>query len=507
MTMINVNNLTFGYGGSEYNLFDNVSFRLDTGWRLGLIGRNGRGKTTLLNILQGKLEYQGRITGLPEFIYFPFEIANEYDMGIDIIKEIAPYAELWQIKREMNFMKLDEDILYRPYCVLSGGERTKLQLIMLFLDEARFPLIDEPTNHLDMEGREIAAQYLSSKDGFILVSHDRSFLDNCTDHTMAINRSDVEITNVSFSTWWEEKERKEQFERTQNERLKKEIGQLQKSKEAAERWSNISEKRKIGFDPKITEKSIGRRSYEGAKSAKMMSHAKNMERRYDNKIEEKSQLLKNQERRQYLQITGEKHFSDLLVGAKNLVMSFPSSDGEYIMVNEPFEAEIRQGGRYALNGSNGCGKSTFLKLLRGDGISYEGSLILASGLKISYVRQDASDLTGTLKEIAFEYKIDEPRFKSILSKMGFTEENLYMNTEDLSQGQKKCVLLAASLCREANLFIWDEPLNYVDIYVRQAIEDMLSESDITMLFVEHDRAFVDKIATERLIMSANSKRE
>ncbi|MCQ2534122.1 MAG: ATP-binding cassette domain-containing protein [Clostridia bacterium] len=490
MTMIDIKNLTFGYDGCENNIFENVDIRIDTSWKLGLIGRNGRGKTTFLKILRQELQYKGKISGIPEFVSFPFEIENEYDMGIDVIKAIAPMAEDWIIRREMNYMKLEEDVLYRPYMLLSGGEKTKLQLITLFLDEGRFPLIDEPTNHLDMRGRELIAGYLKNKDGFILVSHDRHFLDSCTDHTMAINKSNIEISNVSFSTWWEEMKRKEQFEMSQDDKLRKEINQLNKSKEAAEKWSAISEKRKIGFDPKVTEKNIGRRSYEGAKSKKMMSHAKNMERRYDNKIEEKSKLLNNFERKQTLLITGEKHFSDMLVTTRNLVMNY---DGD--VVNRPFNLEINQGDRVALTGVNGCGKSTFLKLLRGDDIAFTGDIVKASRLKISYVRQDASDLKGTLKEIAYEAKIDEPRFKSILSKMGFTEENLYMETSLLSQGQKKCVLLAVSLCQEVNLFIWDEPLNFVDIYVRQALEEMLLDSSITMLFVEHDKFFVDTIAT------------
>lgn len=496
MTMIDIKNLTFGYDGSERNIFEDLTLRIDTTWKLGLIGRNGRGKTTLFKILRKELQYKGTISGLPESISFPFDITNEYDMGIDIIRSIAPLAEDWKIRREMNYLDMNEDILYRPYMLMSGGEKTKLQLIALFLDEDKFPLIDEPTNHLDMLGREQVASYLKRKEGFILISHDRHFLDSSTDHTMAINKSNVELSSVNFSTWWEERERKEKFELGQEERLKREIGQLNKSKKEAERWSNISEKRKIGIDPTKTEKSVNRRSYEGAKSKKVMSLAKNMERRYDNKIEEKSKLLKNFERKQTLLITGAKHYSDLLVKADKLVMCFDGRE-----VNEPFSLEIHQGDKIALTGTNGCGKSSFLKLLKGMDIQYKGDVIQASNLKISYVRQDASDLSGTLKQIAFDSNIDEPRFKSILAKMGFTEENLYADTSLLSQGQKKCVLLAVSLCQEVNLFIWDEPLNFVDIYVREAIEEMLLNSDITMLFVEHDKFFVDRIATNVIRMN------
>ena len=167
MTMIDVKNLKFGYEGSSDYLFDGVSFRIDTDWKLGLVGRNGRGKTTLMRILRGELPYGGTISGLPKFISFPFDIDNEYELGGDIVRLNAPNAQDWEIRREMNYLELDEDILYRPYCLMSGGEKTKIQLISLFLDDAAFPLIDEPTNHLDRHGREVTAEYLKRKKGFI----------------------------------------------------------------------------------------------------------------------------------------------------------------------------------------------------------------------------------------------------------------------------------------------------------------------------------------------------
>ena len=124
------------------------------------------------------------------------------------------------------------------------------------MDDYYFPLIDEPTNHLDEHGRKITAAYLKRKTGFILVSHDRTFLDEATDHTMAINKTNIEVSAANFSTWWDEMKRREKFEESQNERLKKEISRLRKSEEAAERWSEASERKKIGFDPTKVEKSI-----------------------------------------------------------------------------------------------------------------------------------------------------------------------------------------------------------------------------------------------------------
>ena len=144
MSIIQVNNLTFGYEGSIENVFENVTFNLDTDWKLGLIGRNGKGKTTLLKLLQGKEHGQGTISKNVEFDYFPSEIQDKEKMSIEIVQEIAPNAEDWEIIKEINLLKADAEILYRPFNTLSGGEQIKIRLIGLFLKGNNFLLIDEP---------------------------------------------------------------------------------------------------------------------------------------------------------------------------------------------------------------------------------------------------------------------------------------------------------------------------------------------------------------------------
>ncbi|GJM67833.1 hypothetical protein HMSSN036_00490 [Paenibacillus macerans] len=141
----------------------------------GLRGGNGRGKTTFLNLLQGKYEYSGHISADVGFEYFPFQIENPEYLTMDVVSEIFPDYVNWELMRELNLLKVSEDVLYRPFASLSNGEQTKVMLAALFLKENRFLLIDEPTNHLDMEGRKLVSDYLAGKSGFILVSHDRAF--------------------------------------------------------------------------------------------------------------------------------------------------------------------------------------------------------------------------------------------------------------------------------------------------------------------------------------------
>ncbi len=154
MALIGVNNLTFGYDGSLSNIFENVSFNIDTSWKLGLIGRNGKGKTTFLKLLLGKYEFKGTITKNVDIDYFPFEVINKNRMAIEIVNEIAPNAQDWEIIKEMNLLNTDSEVLYRNFNLLSGGEQVKILLISLFLKGNNFLLIDEPTNHLDIETRD-----------------------------------------------------------------------------------------------------------------------------------------------------------------------------------------------------------------------------------------------------------------------------------------------------------------------------------------------------------------
>ena len=164
----------------------------------------------------------------------------------------------------------------------------------------------------------------------------------------------------------------------------------------------------------------------------------------------------------------------------------------------PISFEINKNDRIALIGKNGSGKSSLLKLLLGQPINHQGTINLGSGIIISYVPQDTSSLKGNLTEFAKNNEIDESLFKAILRKMDFSRIQFEKNIEDYSAGQKKKVLIAKSLCEKAHLYVWDEPLNYIDIYSRMQIEKLIQEYQFTMIFVEHDKTFTNNIATKKI---------
>ena len=271
-------------------------------------------------------------------------------------------------------------------------------------------------------------------DGFILVSHDRCFLDGCVDHILSINRTNIEVQSGNFSAWLSNFEQQQQSELAQNQRLQKDIKRLQQSSRRTSAWSDQVEALKIS--PRF-------------------------------------------------------YHTDLLALCSRAA---PVYDGEAAC--RPVSFEIRQGDRIALAGKNGSGKTSLLKLLAGLPLTFCGTVKRGSGLIVSYVPQDTAHLRGTLSDFAREQDIEESLFNAILRKMDFERAQFEKRIEDFSAGQKKKVLLAGSLCQKAHLYLWDEPLNYIDLYSRMQIERLIQAYAPTIVFVEHDMAFQNAIATK-----------
>ena len=470
-----IKDLKFGY--SDRILFNNINLTIDTSWKLALAGRNGRGKTTFFKLLRGELDYSGSITGVPQTVVFPMDE--------------LPDTEDWRVRKELNLMGADPNIMWRPMDTLSGGERTKLMLAHLFSDESIYPLIDEPTNHLDREGREAVASYLASKEGFILVSHDRAFLDRCTDHTLVLARSGPELVNAAFSVWWDNNEQRQESELQKNNQIKKEMASIESAMKKNASWSGKAENSKLRSNSVKGAEDHFRRAYEGKKASKLMSLAKNLENRNEKKLEQKQSLLKDLEREQRLKIEGSTHHDRTPVILKDVSIF---RDG--VLIADSINLTVGRGQKISIQGRNGCGKTTLIKYLAGldDSLTASGDIKIAKDLTISYVGQDTSVLKGSIFDLASEFNCDRTKLSTILIKMGFND--LYKDVEELSLGQKKLLYIALSLCMKADIFLWDEPLNYIDVYMRKEIERLVKQSDITIIFVEHDVRFIEEVSDQ-----------
>ena len=487
MSIISISNLTFAHEGSYENIFENVSLNLDSSWKLGIIGRNGRGKTTFLKILLGEYKYKGRIDTKVDFEYFPFGVSDDKRFTEEIVYDINPNYEYWQIAKEFNLLDVDEEILYRSFDSLSLGERSKVMLAALFTKENSFLLIDDPTNHLDEEGREKLREYLSLKKGFILVSHDRNLLDNTVDHILSINKTGIEVQRGNFSSYFENMQKRDNYERTKNDRLVKEIGQLKEAARRTSGWSDAVEKTKFGSKNSGVKVDRG---YVGHKSAKMMQRAKSINKRIDRAIEDKASLMKDLEKSEKLKIVSNDSRAGTLLRFKDVCLYY----GEKEVVNN-LSFSLNKGDRVILKGKNGSGKSTVLKLIEGKEIKHEGEVYISPNLKISSIPQDASFLKGNLRDFAFESGVDETVFKTNLRKLDFKREDFEKDISLFSSGEKKKVLIAKSLSERADLYIWDEPLNFIDVFSRIQIENLILEYTPTMIIVEHDKAFCDKVGS------------
>lgn len=514
MQSIQFNNVSFNYQEPYQEVFKHFSLSVHTHWRTGLVGDNGCGKTTLLNLIRGKIQpMEGSVDRTEEVLYFPFSPQDPKASTIKVIKDsIAPF-EKWEkllgnpteenlvlygeilekyqekrgyeinalIEREAQGMGLEESHLLRPFCTLSGGEQTRALIISLFLNPGKFRLIDEPTNHLDIHGREALGQYLSKKQGFIVVSHDRYFLDLCVDHILHVENSRVRITKGDFTQWKVQMDLEEAHKKQRTENLKREVKSLKAAALKRRGWSDRKEKMKQGAFDK------GRIGHLAAKS---MKRALGVERRIQSKLEEKKELLGIVKRNHDLKIHAPKDLKEQLLTLENLNVSIGNQ-----RILRDFSLHLIRGDRIAILGENGSGKTTLFQCILGRIKPDSGRVRFTHGLKISTAFQHPQWTKGLLRDRLKEAGLDEGRFRQVMGAMDMGGELFDRPLETFSLGQLKKADLCRSFLSPAHLLLWDEPLNDIDLKSRTRIEKVIEKHNPTMLFIEHDRRFIEKTAT------------
>ena len=513
--------VSFGYDGTERNVFTDLDLVIDTGWRTALTGRNGRGKTTLLRLIQGELTPdRGHIERPVEVQRFPVSVADPAVSAFDAAKDAAGPFRRWEremarlldtdddnalarygtlqtrfqeaggyevdadLERELDALGIGAALWPRRFDRLSGGEQTRCLLAGLFARQAGFPLIDEPTNHLDRAGRERVAEYLYAKPGFLIVSHDRAFLDACVDHVIALNPDTVEARRCSFSTWRHAfLERLARQERANTE-LRREIGRLE----------DAAQQRRRGADKREAEKGAHTdKGFIGARAARQMKRAIAVEQRAEKAVEERRQTLVDIERTYPLRLPApSRRRARPLVTAHDLVVLRDKP------LFAPISFRVRSGDRLAVVGPNGSGKTSLLEVLREAPLAFEGTLTRPARLDIARVCQQPRWTTGLLSDHLAAEGMDESRFRQVMAALGVRGAALERRLESMSPGQRKKIELARSFLLPADLLLWDEPLNFLDIDAREAIQEVVLRGTPTMVFVEHDAVFVDRVATATL---------
>jgi lincosamide and streptogramin A transport system ATP-binding/permease protein len=523
VALISVKHLSFSYESASRDVFSDLSLVIETHWRTGLVGRNGQGKSTLLKLLAGALRPStGAVELSDPVVSFPAPVMpglTTRDTIVDAVgpfrawsvemerlltnasdDSIARYAQLQEafqlrggyeiegtIEREFVTMGLTVRLLDRPFTSLSGGERTRALMTALFATKNRFPLIDEPTNHLDSAGRKQLSLYLATKTGFLLVSHDRQFLDGAVDHIVSLNKHDVRVTRGNYNSWQRHMEEIELHEQRTRTNIEREVKHLKVA----------AVKRRVGADKREDDKHKKDREakpntgFIGRRAAKQMKRALVLESRIGAQLEQKQNLLLNQEKRRSLKIDTAGGGGGALVWTNNLAAGY---EGESVFSGVSFT--IKPGDRVAVVGANGSGKSTLLNVICGELKPLAGQLDIPSRLRISRSYQHPLWQTGELRARLAAASLGETRFRQLMGVLGIDGEVFERELQSFSPGQLKKVDLCRSIMAEADLLVWDEPLNYVDLFSREQIEAAILESQPTLIFVEHDQRFVDRVATQ-----------
>ena len=491
-------------------ILDGLTFQVDSGERVGLLGKNGCGKTTLLRILTGQLDWdEGEVVLAPDkrvglisqIPVYPagYTVEDVLDTAFRPLREMEEEMEQLAARMERGedpallrrYDQLtaafeagggyDTDTRKNKVCSglqigpgmreqlfdrLSGGEKTRVNLGRLILEDTDILLLDEPTNHLDLKATEWLEEYLDKFKGTVLaVSHDRWFLDRVVDRVIEIQEGKAEFYSGNYSFYVVEKERRYQEKLKQYEKEQAKIQQLEKAAEQLRIWA-----------------------YSG--NDKIFKRAQSMEKRI-----ERMRTTDRPTRERKMEVRfGEREFrGDEVLTIKGLSKSF----GQRALFSG-VDLEVVGGERIALLGDNGTGKSTLIKILMGEEGPDEGKIRMGPTVKIGYLPQiihfDHPE-RSLLDTMLYELDCTAQTARNRLASFKFRGEDVFKPVSALSGGEQSRLRLCMLMDEKINLLILDEPTNHLDIASREWIEEAVEAFDGTLLFVSHDRYFINRFAT------------
>lgn len=524
MIEIELNKIKKNYGLK--NILDEFNLELKTGERVALIGQNGSGKSTILKIIAKQekadsgtvnirngakigilnqiYENEKEDISVEKFLYKSFEeifkverklknletqmsmeingdklekLINEYGRMQERYSLIGGYEIQERFNKICSRFYINKELLKQSYNLLSGGEKTKVNLAKLLLTQPDILLLDEPTNHLDIHSLEFLEELILKYKGTVLiVSHDRYFLDKVINKTVLLENGKENIYYGNYSYFLKEDERRTLvgFENYKNQQK-----QIEKMKES------ILTLRKFG---------------DLAGNEMFFKRAKNIEKRLEKmEILEKVDLDKKSID---LKFNVKSRSGNDVLKIEKLEKNF---NGKTIFNNA--DLSLNYGEKVALIGENGSGKSTLIKMILGEDNDFIGKLKLGSSIKIGYIPQNIffqNDNQTVLEYYLEGNNLSETEARSKLAKYGFRQENAFKRIEKLSGGEKVRIILMKLIQKDINFLILDKPTNHIDIDTREILEEALKEYKGTVLFVSHDRFFINAIA-DRVLNIENYK--
>ena len=511
MALLSLSNISKYYG--ENLILENISFSVETSHKIGLVGANGSGKTTLFKIISNEispdsgeiyLSKNTKVSYVDQFIVSNtnqtvLESALEIHQELqDMEKELETLAsqlavcpdpsfiqkqheltELFKQKNGYTYQSVtratliglgfDENELSTPVQNLSGGQKTKLALAKLLLSDANLLLLDEPTNNLDISSLEWLENYLINYHGsFIVISHDRYFLDKVTNETIALENHQIQTYPGNYSKYLQIKRENEYALSKKYSLQKKEINRLEKMIE-----------QQIVFGKEKNYKII-----------------KNKEKSVERLTNEMVPPSKEPETMHF-------HFDVISGGNQDVILAshlFKSFESHSILEDASFQIHKKE--RVFLIGPNGCGKTTLLNMIMNQKEIDCGTIVIGSNMKIAYYQQTSNALYSNKTILDYIWnlapKFSETEIRSALARFLFKGEDVFKLVSELSGGEKARISLLEIMLTKSNMLILDEPTNHLDIPAREALEDALADYEGTLLIVSHDRYFINKLASKIL---------
>lgn len=475
-------------------IFEKISGRINDGERIGIIGINGVGKTTLLRILMGFEEKDsGEVSYTPESIKFGYlNQYSQFENNSTVFDELYKSGFISvnssfnndsyksRLKKTLLNAGFSEKDFTKTASKLSGGEKTKLSICKMLIQNPDVMVLDEPTNHLDMESIKWLESFLNKiNKTVIVISHDRQFLDNTVEKIFEMKHDSIREYKGNYS----------QYKITKENELKCQLREYEKQERDIKHLKEVINDRKTWFES--AHRAAGQNDFLRGKSKKHIKVMRAKQKQLD-RIEEKR--VKRPERDsaaafEYLAngVLEGKKLPEYIIQFKNIYKSY---EKKVIFQDASFDVKRRD--RIALIGRNGSGKSTLIKMIVGEEDYDKGCISINPSLRIGYFSQelDNLDFNKSILDEILELGVTVQSARLVLGSLLFKGENVYKRIEVLSMGEKCRVAFAKLILSGCDMLILDEPTNYMDIVSREKIEEVLYDYSGTVLFVSHDRYFV-----------------
>ncbi|MCA0993384.1 ribosomal protection-like ABC-F family protein [Pseudalkalibacillus hwajinpoensis] len=490
--VIQVKELQKSFG--EREILSDVNFEIRNGEKIGLVGWNGAGKSTLVNILMKRIEPDRGSVTIPHVNigYLPQSTDNHLAVDAELFGE-----RLLEQSKKLGFQKerWEQENLQH----LSGGEKLKFSLAKIWASSPEFLILDEPTNHLDMQGVKWLSEEVRSYSGAaLIISHDRYFLDETVTKIFELEFGKLTIYDGNYSFYRHEKQRRTEQNKRDYEKQQRKVEVIEQQISTLKDWSAKGHREAGKGGSQSENRQMGLREFERAKAKKKDNQIKSKLKRLNLELKKDGVEKPKEEKTVSFQFEPASKRGKRVLEAKGIKKEF----GDRLLFDNS-HFYIKHGERIGLIGSNGTGKTTFIKLLLEQEKLTKGSLWISESTKVAYLSQDVTDLPGEktpLDYLNLSNRQQETKARTLLSNMGISQVILGKTISQLSLGERTRLKLIYMILMDYDFLILDEPTNHLDLPSREELERTLSTYTGTLLIVSHDRYVIEKLCTKLLVI-------